>query len=429
MKQARLIPFALFSVVFGSLAQAQEGAPQQGGPTTGPGGDTQIQFIPGPAQTTVTTQQSGPGHGELDTHLPSSSQSLYDINASKDKFDLNRSDPAAASARGNKDGQYVIGDSGVPTAHSVRRGDTLWGISGQYFKNPYSWPRLWSYNPQIQNPHWIYPGDRVRLRIEETGFRRRAVPERTVFLRNYGWVDDIDKYKRGEVVGSPEDQMYLTFWDDAYIEMESDEKVELGQELTVFREVRTMRGREADAAGELVAVVATVRVDRYNPKTHLIRAQIIESLDAVERGDFVGKINRKFLIVPPIKNEKYLEARILTALYPHQFFGQHQVVFLDRGAKHGVKPGNRFVAVRRGDRWVETLPGAGASADDKAMTEDDRDAVFSELKTDGPEDKYPNETFGEIRVLATRDKSSIAIVTEAGFEIERDTILVMKKGY
>ena len=421
----RLLPSVLVVLTCTSAALAQDEA----GPTTGPGGDTQINLLPGPTTTTTTTTQAGPGPGQVDSYLPSSSQSLTDVNARRDQFDLNQRDPASTSARGNKDGQYVIGDSGVPTAHSVRRGDTLWGLSGQYFKNPYAWPRLWSYNPQIQNPHWIYPGDRVRLRIEETGFRQRTVPEKTVFLRNYGWVDDIGKYKRGEVVGSPDDQMYLTFTDDVYVEMETDEKIELGQELTVFRELRTMRGREADDAGDLVQVVATLRVDRYNPKTHLVRAQIIESLDAVERGDLVGKIKRKFLIVPPIKNEKYLEARILTALYPHQFFGQHQVVFLDRGAKHGVKPGNRFIAVRRGDRWVESLSSAGASADDKAMTEDDRDAVFTELKTDGPDEKYPNETFGEIRVLAACVKSSIAIVTESGFEIERDTILVMKKGY
>jgi hypothetical protein len=430
MKEKRLLLASVALALVAPAASAQEGAPTPEGPTTGPGGDTQIMVVPGPSQTTTTYQQ-GPGHGELDGHLPSSSQSLYDINSSKDTFDLNRSDPASATARGGKDAQYVIDGSGaVPQAHSVRRGDTLWGLSGQYYKNPYAWPRLWSYNPQIQNPHWIYPGDRVRLRTDEgSPLRRRTVPEKTIFLRDYGWVDDIEKDKRGEVVGSPEDQMYLTHGDNVYIELEDDEKVELGQELTIFREVRTMRGREADAAGELVSVIATVRVDRYNPKTHLVRAEVIESLDAVERGDFVGKVGRKFLVVPPTKNEKYLEARILTALYPHQIFAQSQVVFLDRGAKHGVKPGNRFIAVRRGDRWVESLPGAGASADDKAMTEDDRDAIFSELKTDGPEDKYPNETFGEIRVLATRDRSSIAIVTESSFEIERDTILVMKKGY
>ncbi len=422
MKLDKLLPALVASLALAPAAAAQDG------PTTGPAGDTQVQFIPGPVQTTTT--YGGPPAVDHDKHLPSGSRSITDVSRSSDGFDLNQGDPAALSARGGKDGQYVLDAAGgVPAAHSVRRGDTLWGISGQYYKNPYAWPRLWSYNPQIQNPHWIYPGDRVKLRTHETGFRPRTVPDKTVFLREYGWVDDIEKDKRGQVVGSPEDQMYLTHIDDLYIEMESDQKVELGQELTIFREVRTMRGREADDSGELVAVVATVRVDRYNPKTHLVRAQVIESLDGVERGDWVGKVNRKFLIVPPVKNEKYLEARILTALYPNQFFGQHQVVFLDRGSKHGIKPGNRFIAVRRGDRWVDELSSAGKLAADRPMTEDDRDAVFGELKTDGPDEKYPNETFGEIRVLATRKRSSIAIVMESTYEIERDTILVMKKGY
>src|SRR5262249_41651714 len=51
----------------------------------------------------------------------------------------------------------------VPELHVVRRGDTLWDICWFYFNDPWQWPRVWSYNPQITNPHWIYPGDLVRL--------------------------------------------------------------------------------------------------------------------------------------------------------------------------------------------------------------------------------------------------------------------------
>ena len=403
----------LLIVLSTSLVASASSAQEEVGPSAPAGGDTQISVVPGPTTTTTTVQSTGPGHGELDGHLPSSSQSLVDINANRSGFDLNRSDPASASARGGKDAQYVLEGAGVPNAHTVRRGDTLWALSGQYYKNTYQWPKLWAQNPQIQNPHWIYPGDRLRLR-EESGasgpLRPRSVPEKTVFLRDYGWVDDPEKDAVGEVVGSHEDQMLLAHVDDVYIELHEDEKVELGQELTIYREVRTIRGREADDVGDLVAVIGTVRVDRYNPKTRMVRGQIIESLDAIERGDYVGAVGRKFHVVPPVKNEKYVEARIFTALYPHQLFGQNQVLFLDRGRKQGVKPGNRFLAVRRGDRWVESLDGAGPSASIKPMTEDDRDAIFDDIKTDGPDDKYPNETFGEVRVLAVRDNSSIAIV-------------------
>src|SRR5690606_17540375 len=51
----------------------------------------------------------------------------------------------------------------TPELHVVRTGDTLWDISWYYFNDPWQWPRVWSYNAQISNPHWIYPGDLVRL--------------------------------------------------------------------------------------------------------------------------------------------------------------------------------------------------------------------------------------------------------------------------
>ncbi|HTJ81473.1 MAG TPA: LysM peptidoglycan-binding domain-containing protein [Polyangiaceae bacterium] len=430
-KHSRIATLLIGAVAAYAPVAAAQDEPTNIGPTQN--GEPNVTVLPGPTTTTNTVQQTGPGPGELDSHLPSSSRSLTDTNASSDGFDLNHDNPAAATAKGSPTGQYVLegGGSGVPQGHTVKRGDTLWGISGQYYKNPYNWPKVWAQNPQIQNPHWIYPGDRVKLRADEGKggpLRASTLPEKTVFLRSYGWVDDPDKDAVGELVGSPEDQMFLSFDDDVYIELDEDQKVELGQELQLFREIRTLRGREAEGDGELVQVFGTVRVDRYNPKTHMVRAHIIEALDTIERGLSVGVIGRKFIVVPPTKNEKYVEARILTALYPHQFFGQNQIVFLDRGSKEGVKVGNRFIGVRRGDRWVESLDTAGEGAKERTVTEDDRNAILESLKTDGPSDKYPNETFAEVRVLEVREHTCMAIVMESSYEMERDSILVMKKG-
>ncbi|MGH2901133.1 MAG: LysM peptidoglycan-binding domain-containing protein, partial [Solirubrobacteraceae bacterium] len=57
----------------------------------------------------------------------------------------------------------VIRGGPLPELHVVRKGDTLWDICFLYFNDPWQWPKVWSYNPQVTNPHWIYPGDLVRL--------------------------------------------------------------------------------------------------------------------------------------------------------------------------------------------------------------------------------------------------------------------------
>ena len=55
----------------------------------------------------------------------------------------------------------------VPYEYEVEDGDTLWLISQEFFNDPWLWPNLWALNPHITNPHWIYPGDIIRLKWTE----------------------------------------------------------------------------------------------------------------------------------------------------------------------------------------------------------------------------------------------------------------------
>lgn len=65
----------------------------------------------------------------------------------------------------------------APDHHVVVKGDTLWGISAMFYKNPWKWPQIWNINKDsVKNPHWIYPGNMIvldrsngSLHVAETG--------------------------------------------------------------------------------------------------------------------------------------------------------------------------------------------------------------------------------------------------------------------
>ncbi|KZN60451.1 LysM peptidoglycan-binding domain-containing protein [Pseudoalteromonas luteoviolacea] len=57
----------------------------------------------------------------------------------------------------------------APKRYVVKKGDTLWDISSLYLRSPWKWPELWQNNPQIDNPHLIYPGDILALEVDENG--------------------------------------------------------------------------------------------------------------------------------------------------------------------------------------------------------------------------------------------------------------------
>ena len=74
-------------------------------------------------------------------------------------------------------GSRIPLSTSAPDQYTVKQGDTLWGISQLYLIQPWYWPELWYLNPQIKNPHRIYPGDVLKL-VNVEGQTRLTISER-----------------------------------------------------------------------------------------------------------------------------------------------------------------------------------------------------------------------------------------------------------
>lgn len=435
-----------FIVLFPATAMAQNapgsGSGSGGGAAQSAPAATAVPIYPGVVAPTPPGQVIGGGRMDASSARPK-------LPGETDSFDLNQSGGSAGTAFGSERGPVFLGGDRssvhiggfagrTPDVHTVRKGDTLWDVCDHYFQNPYQWPRVWSFNPQIQNPHWIYPGDAVRLRPNGQGFaanagtgqnaggsgiidKRRQVPLDTVFLRDQGFIDDQADENWGEINGAPEDKMFLTDTDDVYLRLDPSRSIRLGQELTIFRYARPVPG------GKLVQIQGTVRINEWNPKTGIARATVVESLDAIERGARVGPVGRRFTIVPPQRNEVDVRASVVASLYPHVFYGQHQIVFVDKGEKEGLRPGNRLHIVRRGDAWGNSL--AAPNAATRIAIESPSPAATEKVPTPRNPNALPEESVGELRVAFVREHTAACIVISSEREIEPGDAASARKGF
>ena len=341
----------------------------------------------------------------------------------------------------------------VPDIHLVRRGDTLWDLCGHYYQNPWAWPKVWSYNPQIENPHWIYPGDQLRLtnpngsgqgglalsrRPSSTTIggagslinRRPLVPKDTVFLRDQGFLGDPKRDVWGELVGSDEEQMMLAEGNHVVLIFRPGVTVSKGQELTIFNSIR--QPQDVPGArkppGEIVAVRGTVRVLDFNPDTRMAKGLLTESVDVIERGAKVGPVGRRFDIVPPRKTHAQVATRVLTSIYPNVYIAQDEIAFLDKGSEDGLQPGSRLFVVRKGDSWRASLTTGSPMTRARALINSPEPAAAEDTPTDGDEKKFPEESVAELRVLRTEKYSSIAIVTQSQREVVSGDLAVSRPG-
>jgi hypothetical protein len=307
----------------------------------------------------------------------------------------------------------------VPAYHEVKKGDTLWDICDHYYADPWSWPQVWAYNKQVTNPHWIYPGDRVRLLGAPT-FSGRSMRTRSealrvrgggggyqtpvVQLRQNGFVDPKELERTGSVSGAPVEKLLLSERDEIYVESNDKFKPQRGQYYSVYR-VRQELDADGKKVGYLVEILGTVQVKSVNDKG-VGTALITESINPIERGDRIGPLRRRLARVPVQAAGQTVEGTVLATMRDKKYVGSEDLVFVSQGKNQGVRDGNRFLVVRRGDAYKRLI-----------QEQDDENT------------NYPLETIAEITIVDAKDDSSVGLVTRSTKEIKIGDKVRMRQGY
>jgi LysM domain len=258
----------------------------------------------------------------------------------------------------------VVGKISVPVYHTVRRGDTLWSLCAGYFRDPWRWPKVWSFNPSITNPHWIYPGNKIRMRPgKETltapgkqtvvgAYAKRQKLPSTIYLKQRGFIEeDAMKYK-AKITGSREEKIMLATFDQVYIRFTKKKPLKVGERYSIYKAIKpVIHPHHKRSIGQMVEIYGEVEIKEIT-KARMARGVILKAVNPIERGYLVGKIKRVFKAIKPVKNTNTrVTGSVVAVLNQSHLIGAKQLVFIDRGKKYKVRVGYTFYVTRRGDAF------------------------------------------------------------------------------
>ncbi len=357
-----------------------------------------------------------------------------------------------------------------PETYTVQKGDTLWGITGKFLKEPWLWPQVWEANPQIENPHLIYPGDVVSLqykdgrpilavnRGDKSGRYERLSPSIRSYEKDNAIpaipIDAIKQFlSRPLVVTDTEmdDLPYVVSSFDQHLIAGSGNKIyargipedSAAKTYAIYRkgkayinplkDDKTVLGYEALHVGDVVldksGDPATFTVARSNREV-LVGDRLVEESESDVNTNFV-----------PTKPYQSVNGTVLSVMDGVAEIGQYQVVVLDLGTKDGMETGNILGIYQSGNEVNDSIATAAKAQhrepikcqhEDTNVVEKDACKIINDLREtkekidqtdlvgylgrpgDKPEVvKLPEEYVGVLMLFRTFENISYALVMEA----------------
>jgi hypothetical protein len=401
-------------------AQADATAPEAEAATAGTG-------LPIEAEAVVQEIGSEPAEAAPDD-AASAAETLAEGDAS---------DSDAEASEGSQENAPALGAIGYDSegragrVHIVRRGDTLWDISDAYLGTPWVWPSIWNDNGEIENPHRIYPGDRIWITPSE--MRKISAEEAAILLSNLPPGSELEPAAAEEVfpavtpdaapqlaarpvehgslrvssretaglitpdqleasasiVGRVPERVLLSQEDQVYIGA-GEGSVAVGDQLTIFRTNEKVFDPDTGRLlGYHVEFLGHVEVTETHPETSL--AVIRMSTGEIQAGDRLMPREPlpEEIAIQPSPSE--VEGKI--SFFPQQrvVIGWNDFVYLNRGSVDGLEVGSPLEVFR-----------PGYTTDEPAR--DERVQV-------------PDRIVARLVVVRTAEESAVALITRAETEL------------
>ena len=274
----------------------------------------------------------------------------------------------------------------APTEYTVKRGDTLWGISTVFLKNPWEWPEIWYVNPKIHNPHLIYPGDVLVLAYDKGGHPQISIEHESALrlepgLRSSPLDDAIPTIPYAAIAAFLSRPALLAKQDikgAPYVLAFPDEHQAAGDDQIVY--ARGL-GNAPTGARYSVIHVGDPIVNPENGKTlgyegiyaatavvqrpaKVTRTVLVDAARETLRGDCLlpdsSATPLTFSMKPP---SQPVHGQIISVVDSVAVVGQYDIVAINRGARDGVGPGTVLAIDVAGDVVPDRGPASYENTD------------------------------------------------------------------